>query len=196
MKALLKKEKIFVSKAFSASIWASEKVGHASVANSTQVIFWSDQTSGTPIEDVQAAKTAVLLKTGFEPNVLTLGKQVWDALVNHPDILDRIKYSSNNSTPAIVSRQAMAALFEVEEIKVMKAIENTTAEPTAIGSDTNAFIGGKHALLSYRPSRAGMLNPSAGYTFAWTGLMGGAFGSQISSFPMVNLKSERIEIDL
>lgn len=95
--------------------------------------------------------------------------------------------------PALVMRQTLAALFELEEVLVMDAIENTAREGAA---GAYSFIGGKHALLVYAPPSPSLMVPSAGYTFSWSGLLGaGQMGSRIKRFRMEHLASDRIEVE-
>ncbi len=56
---------------------------------------------------------------------------------------------------------------------------------------------GKGALLTHVAPSPGLLTPSAGYTFSWTGVSGG-IGSTIgvSSFRMESLKAERVEAEM
>jgi hypothetical protein len=102
------------------------------------------------------------------PNRLTLGAQVYDTLLDHPDIIDRIKYGQANvGQPAIVNRTTLAALFEVDSVLVAEAIQNTAAENATAGAaadESTASIVGNHALLSYAPPAPSVLLPSAGYT--------------------------------
>jgi hypothetical protein len=53
------------------------------------------------------------------------------------------------------------------------------------------------AALFYRPKNAGLMTPSAGYVFNWTGLIGttGGAGVRIKTFRMEHLASDRVEID-
>jgi hypothetical protein len=77
----------------------------------------------------------------------------------------------------------------------MKAIETTSK--LGASTRTSAFIGGKHALLAYVPPAPGIMTPSAGYTFAWTGYLGaGPDGQRIKRFRMENLAADRIEIEM
>jgi hypothetical protein len=192
MKALIRREKIFVNNFFQGGLWTNDWDGVAAAPSGNQVLQWNDANSN-PIENVRAAKTTILESTGFEPNKLVLGRKVYDALVDHPDIVDRIKYGQTAGDAAMANRQTLAKLFEVESIEVMNAIENTAQEGrTAVHS----FIGGKKALLCYAAPTPGLMQPSAGYTFSWTGYMGaGAEGNRIRSFRMENLKSDRVEIE-
>ena len=160
-------------------------------AANNQVVFWDDASS-TPIEDVRLLKRSVLESTGFMPNQLTLGRAVFDVLLDHPDIVGRLD-RGQTSGPAQATRDSLAALFEVEGVNVMDAIENTAQEGATA---SHSFIGGKHALLSYAPAAPGIMTPSAGYTFSWTGLLGStAAGMRVKRFRMEHLESDRIEID-
>lgn len=192
-KALIKREKLWVAAYFAGGIWTFDYDGVASAPTTAQVLQWNDANS-TPIEDVAAAMDLVLQETGMLPNKLILGRQVWTALKNHPDIIDRVKYGQTAPGTAKMSLQALADLFEVEEIVVMQAIENTAKEGA---TNVHAFIGGKKALLVYAAPQPGLQVPTAGYTFSWTGLLGaGAMGGRVSKFRMEQLKSDRIEIEM
>jgi hypothetical protein len=196
-KLLIKQEVNWASTYFAGGVWTNDINGVASSAGSGEVIQWSDATNGDPIGDIRAAKTAVLLATGFEPNKLIIGQQVLDALVDHPDIVDRVKYSGGvgNQNPSKVNEQTLAQLFDLDEVMVMKAIQNTAGEALA---EVSAFIGGKKALLVYAPPASGIEIPSAGYTFSWTGYLnaGNEFGIATSTFRLANLKSDRVESEI
>jgi hypothetical protein len=194
LKGLIRKEKAFVANWFTSSVWTNDWSGAASSPGATQILQWN-QSASTPIEDVRKFKRTILQSTGFLPNVLTLGRPVYDVLCDHPEFIDRIKYGQTAAAgPARTTRQIMAALFELDDILVMDAIENTAAEGQ---TNSHAFIGGKHLLLAYRPAAPGLMTPAAGYTFSWTGYMGaGPQGQRISQFYLPQFKSDRVEIEL
>ncbi len=155
------------------------------------VVFWSSAAS-TPIEDVRQGKRFVLESTGFMPNTLTLGRAVFDVLLDHPDIVGRLD-RGQTSGPAIVMRDSLAALFEVDRVLVMDAVENTAAKGA---TNAHAFIGGSHALLSYSPPSPGIMTPAAGYTFAWTARAGStANGTRVKRFRIDMIEADRVEID-
>jgi len=192
LKALIRREKAWASDFFTTGVWTYGRVGvsGAPVAG-TSVQLWNEAAS-TPIEDIRLGIRTVHESTGFRPNVLTLGRQVYDTLLDHPDLVGRVDRGQTTG-PALVMRQTLAALFEVEEVLVMDSIVNSAAEGAA---NVHAFIGGKNALLSYRPASPGLMTPSAGYTFTWQGLLGGGvLGSRISRFRMETLKADRLEIE-
>lgn len=191
-KGLLRREKAFSSN-YMGAVWTSNFSGVAS-GNSwaaTTVLQWNDANS-TPVEDIRKASTIVLERTGFQPNTLVIGKPVYDSLADHPDIVDRIKYGQTPGSPAVVTKLALAALFDVERVEVMSAIENTANEGVTA---THSFIGGKKALLVYSAPNPGLMTPSGGYTFVWSGLFGGPQGQRIRSFRMEALSALRVEID-
>lgn len=193
LKALIKREKLWVSKYFAGAIWTNDYDGVAAAPGANQVLQWNDANS-TPIEDVTAMQTRILQSTGMIPNKLVIGRLVWDALKNHPDLIDRVKYGQTAPGVAKMSLSAVAELFSVEEILVMNSIENTAKEGQ---TNTHAFIGGKKALLVYAPSTPGLQVPTGGYTFSWTGLLGSsAMGGRISKFRADLLKSDRVEIEM
>lgn len=192
-KALIKREKLFVSKFFGTGLWGTDYTGVSSGASGTDILQWNDANS-TPIESIRAAKRSIAESTGFEPNKLVLGRAVYDALLDHPDIIDRLKYGQTAGGVANTSTSDLAALFKVGEILVMNAVENTGKEGQA---NSHSFIGGKNALLCYAADTPGLMTPTAGYTFSWTGLLGaGAEGNRIKSFRMENIGADRVEIDM
>ena len=191
-KLLIRREKDWASSYFTSGVWGTDVTG---VADSTagpgtdEVVQWSDQTSGDPIGNVRSAKTDLMESTGFMPNTMVMSQRVLDALVDHPDIVDRIKYSGGvgPSNPAITTEQALGQLFGIPRILVMRGIENTAAE-----GDTNvhSFIGGKNALLCYAAPTPGVMTPSAGYTFSWQGYL-----NQTNTFGMATKRRYRDEIE-
>lgn len=190
---LIRQEKEWVDTFFTTGVWTTDMTGVSGAPATGQVKQWNDATSD-PIADVKLGKTTVLQSTGYEPNKLTIGQFVWDSLSVHPDILDRMKYMGSPGKPATVTREAVAAIFELDEIVVSKAIVNTAAEGA---TNAHSFIAGKKALLTYSPPEPGLMTPSAGYNFVWTGLYGGsALGTSIKTFRMDSLESERYEINM
>ncbi|RVC47585.1 hypothetical protein EN781_00160 [Mesorhizobium sp. M4A.F.Ca.ET.090.04.2.1] len=198
---LISREVTWAASYFTTSVWTGidgtngDITGVASSPSTNQVLQWNDAASN-PISDVKAQSDNIHLLNGLRPNKLVLGRQVWTQLSEHPDLIDRIKYTSGNNNPAIVSRQAAAALFELDEISIMDGIQATSAEnPTFETSMTTAFIAGKKALLVYAAPQPSILQPSGGYTFSWTGYLPGQgnMGQVISSFRMQHLKADRVE---
>jgi len=149
-----------------------------------------DYANSDPINDIEAAKEKILSTTGLEANTLVLGYGVFRQLRHHPDIIDRFKYTTSQNITADI----LARLFEVDRVLVAKAVKATNKEGATGAYD---FAYGKSALLCHVASNPGLLTPSAGYQFSWTGVSGG-LGSTIgtSQFRMEHLKSDRVEAEI
>jgi hypothetical protein len=179
---LIDREEKFASTFFAAGVWTGQ---------STPANLWSDYTNSTPITDVTTARRAMQLTSGgYKPNTMVVGKEVRDILINHPDILARLNGGATVSNTALVTNAKLAEIFEVESFFVMEAVKNSGAEGLA---ESNAFIGGKHALLTHTPSSAGLMTPAAGLTFAWNSISGvNNLGVSIESFSDDALKRMQV----
>jgi hypothetical protein len=186
-KALIKYETLFASNYFTTGIWTGSSTGTDLVAGSDYTA-WDDVTS-TPLEDIDNQKEAIEGATGFLPNKLCISRKVWHALRNHPDIVDRIKYTSSEP----VALGIVARLMELDEIVIGAGVKNTAAKGL---TGSYSYIFGAHALLAFVPPAASLMTPSAGYTFRWTGLRGSNDGMTVSTFRMDNIKSDRQEIEM
>lgn len=175
---LMKMETQFMATYFGTSVWADDY---------TPTNLWDDYTASDPINDIETAKQEILSNTGYEGNTLLLGYAVFKALKNHPDIVDRVKYTSSQT----VTSDMLARMFEVDRVVVAKSVKATNNEG---GTEAYAFNAGKHALLVHSAKTPGLLQPSGGYVFSWTGVSQG-LGSTIgtSRFRMDSLKADRIE---
>lgn len=186
-KMLIRREMEWASKFFKAGIWGREIAG-AEAAGDNAAVFWNLPTSN-PIGDVTNAGVQMASETSYKPNTLVLSPFAFNALKNHEDILDRIKYTQKG----IVTADLLATLFEVDKVHVAWSVVNTARKGE---TDNVGFIMGKHALLCYSAPAPALKKPSAGYIFAWSGLEGsGAYGNRIVRLPMdmLGLGTERIE---
>jgi hypothetical protein len=187
-KLLLRREIAWAATYFVAGVWSTEYDGVAAAPAAGQFLQWNDASS-TPIENVTEAATAIQETTGKRPNKLVIGQRVFDALKNHPDILDRIKYTQKG----VVSVDLLAMLFEVDTVLIAGAVKNTAKK----GQDASmGFVFGKSALLCYTVARPSLKTATAGYIFAWKGLMGAnAYGGRIMRIPtpLLGEGAERIE---
>jgi hypothetical protein len=172
---LLKREKQFVAAFIGASAWST---------TSTPSTTWDD-VSSIPIENVRAQANVIAEKTGKVPNTLIVGAEVHKRLMDHPDIVDRIKYGAAPGSPAIVTAQALASLFEVERYLVHRATENTAAEQ-ATGTYDWMGNSGKNALLCYSAPNPGWRVATAAVMFEWMPL-------SFDRFRMQQNKADRIE---
>jgi hypothetical protein len=195
-KLLIRREKAFVTNYMAGSIWTGgDYTGVASAPGANQTIQWDQYNTSDPIGDVRRALTTVQQLTGFRPNTLSMGQQVWDALVDHPDVIDRVKAGQTPGKPAMGTKDALKMIWEIDNIYVAGSIINTAAEGA---TNSHSFIVGKVAWVGYVPPKPGLMTPSAGYTFTWTGFRGAAagMGTRIKKFRMEHLESDRIEAQM
>lgn len=138
---------------------AANVFGTGWASSATPSTTW-DSDASDPIGDVETGKEAVVKAIGREPNVMVVGREVWSDIKDHPDLLDRIKYTSTGRmTPQLASD-----LFGIEKFLVGNGIKNTGEQGA---TDSFDFIWGKHAWLGYVAPRPGLMQPSAGYLFTW-----------------------------
>jgi len=189
-KLLIRREALFISKFFGTGLWTNEVTGVASGPSGAQFLRWDVSTSD-PVNDVRLGTEVVQGKTGYRPNKMLIQRQVWNRLLENDSILARISGGSTVGQPAIVQRQLIAALFELDAIYILDAVVNSANEGA---TESTAFMAGKHALLYYAPDSVSVEEPTAGVTFSWTGFMGATpNGMRIKRFRMENIESDRIE---
>jgi hypothetical protein len=176
---LIRQEVQWAADAFTTSIWGTD---------ATPSPLW-DAASSTPIADVETAKNTVLTNTGYVPNTVILSYKAFSALVDNADIVDRIKYTSQDS----VTEELLARVFNVDRVLVMASVYNSAQEGATA---SYSQVGDKDVLVCYTPSAPGLMVPSAGYTMNWSGVSAGlGTSSAISRYRMDTLRADRIEIE-
>lgn len=176
------RERDWASNFFSTGIWTGSTGGDI-----TPSTLWDDPNS-TPIENLEEQLTSVEEKTGYRPNTAVLGKKVWTSLKNHPQFLERIKYSEKG----IIGLDLLAEVLELERVLVASAVQNTAAEGAT--PVMGRVLSSTSALVCYAAPQPGLMVPSAGYTFSWTGHTGaGPSGQRIKRFRDEPKSSDIIE---
>lgn len=156
----IRKERSFSTDFMKTSVWGTDD---------TTATDWDD-TSSDPVNDVLTARRTISNNTGFDGNSMVLGYIVHQALVNHPDLIDRVKYVQQATMATVES--AIAAAFGVANYIVGKASYNSANEGQTFSA---AAIIDDDCLVCHIAPTPGIMTASAGYTFAWDG--GGGAGS-------------------
>ena len=165
-KILLKIEREVASLLFTSSNWANS----TTLSGTSQ---WSDYSNSDPFGNLRTAIETVHKSAGVKPNTIVMGQEVWNKLADHPDLLDRVKYSERG----IVGPELLAAALGVDRVLIGEAVYNTAAE----GATTSmSFIWGKHCWVGYVPPAPGIRVPAAGYTFWWKAY--GVAGVKVTSW--------------
>lgn len=179
---MLKRDIDFATAYFQAGVWGSEGAPAGGL--------W-DTGPSDPIVDVTTQKRIIKNRTGKKANVFLVSGAVHDSLVNNSAIIDRISGGATTGTPALITKKDLARVFEVDKYLVAEGVQNTANEgQTFVGAE----IFGKDALLVHAATNPGLLIPSGGYIFNWSGLLGSQrSGMRIANFRMDELKSDRVE---
>lgn len=113
-----------------------------------------------PIADLRAGKVAVHAKIFMEPNTLIVPYQVMAALEDHPDFLERIKYSER----AIFSPELLGAVLGFSNV-IVPGVGLNSGNPGA--TPTLGYLWGKDVVMAWVPPRPGLKIPAFGYEFTW-----------------------------
>lgn len=175
-KLAIRRERRWMSKFFTTGIWGTD------ITPST---LWS-AASSDPQKDVETGKMAIQAVTGFKPNTLVLGARVLSGLRTNQAIRDQFKYTSADSIDVAM----LAGYFNIDRVLVAEAVYTSGNEG---GTQTTDFMAGKHALLCYSAPSPSLMQPTAGYIFAWSGFTGSVDGMRTKRFRMENIASDRIE---
>lgn len=120
---------------------------------------FNDYDSATdPIEIIRDAMSSVRSHIAHYPNVMVMGDSTYRALLDHPKIIERIKYNGLGK----VTTAILAQILDLEQVHVGNAVECDT-------DGINYDIWQDNIILAYvdnnQSNRRSEFNPSFGYTF-------------------------------
>jgi len=151
---------------FKTGKWNIELASTTGSTNYAGSVFkiWSDNASN-PLADIRHGIQTITKYGRRKPNKLVLGADAYNALVDHPDFIERVKYSGAVGSPAVVNTNVLAAIFGLEEVMVSE----TTYNDAGVGDTDNMTyaLTPDAALLLYAPNSAVLDTPSAGMTYMW-----------------------------
>lgn len=153
-KSLLRKEIQWAGDFIKTGVWGTDDNGATAK--------WNNYTTSDPVTDVLKARRTISNNTGMDGNTMVLGYFVHQSLINHPDIIDRVKYTQQAT--AATMEGAMASLFGLQNYFVGKASYTNTNESAAF---SGSGIIGSHALVTYVAGGPGLFTASCGYSFFW-----------------------------
>lgn len=159
--SMLRKEVSFATDFMVTGVWGT--------TDNNSATDWDDFTSGDPVANILTASRTISNNTGQMPNTLVCGMIVEEALLNHPDLIDRTKYTQAATQQAL--NAALSAVLGLN-VTVARATYSNTNESAAFAATA---IVDDDALVCYVNPSAGMFDVTAGKTFAWQG--GGGTGT-------------------
>lgn len=191
-KMLICRERKAAAAFFATGVWATDITGVAAAPGAGQTLRWS-RAGSTPFDDVENAANTVELATGRRPNRGIIGADVWKTWKNHPDFVDRIKYTAIGQVGEGLVGTLLGAEGQPMEIYVGRAVYNTAAKGQAA---SNARIwNAKRALFVYANPKPSRRRATAGAIFTWNGYYGAGSGSRMKRMEMPLRDSVRIEGD-
>jgi hypothetical protein len=197
-KLLIRRDRFFMGAYLVNSVWAADYTGTAGGTPGTATpAYWNDDANGDPFTDIANVQTLTLQNTGFESNTFLMSFPVYQGLRKHPLVVDRIKYTTRADASKITP-ELLAAAFDVERAVVSKAVYNSAAETTTTtgSAGTYNFVANKDALVCHAAPSPGLMIPTAGYIFAWSGLTGlNSIGVRIAQIPMPWLGLETVRTE-
>lgn len=130
----------------------------------TATTQWDVYATSDPIADIRSAKRAIHAKVFFEPNVAVIPYQVMSFLMDHPKIIDRIKYTDR----AILTEELVASVLGLSNVIVPGVPYGTSAGTANNFNMSVSYLWGDNVLLAYVPARAGIKTPAFMYEFVWS----------------------------
>lgn len=123
----------------------------------------SNYSTSDPISDVRVGIRAIHSKIFTPPTVAVIPWLVMSNLEDHPDFIDRIKYSERG----IITQEIIAAFFGIPKIIVPGVGYSTAATGVPVTGANVTYLWGKDVILAYVPGRPGIKQMGTGYEFVW-----------------------------
>ncbi len=121
---------------------------------------WNDYVNSDPIKNVKDARNQIRRAIFRAPNLAIIPWEVMSVLEDHPDFIERIKYSQRG----VVTEELIATLFNIPRI-IVPAVAYNSANPGQAENIT--FMWGKDVFIGWVPTNPGRRTPGFGYEFVW-----------------------------
>lgn len=164
---------LFAKNFFKSGVWANEWTGSATADSAQKKFLRFDDANCDPVEFFDQRITDIKKVGRRKPNKLALGVDTFNALKMNPFIMERIKYTGNSVTPAVVNENTLAQLFGLDKVVVLDSTYN--AAGLGKEEDMQFICDSKGALLCYTTANPQIDEPSAGYIFSWDMLGNGNY---------------------
>jgi hypothetical protein len=129
---------------------------------------------------------AKIVQSGFGANLMVLPDPVFRVLRQHPQIVDRFKYTSSDK----LDESQLAAFFGIAKVIVASAVKRSNAA-------VNSFVWGKDVVIAYVEPSPSRQDGSAFKTFVWESAPGtvGGYGVIRQDHPIATAKAEIVGVD-
>ena len=176
---LIRKDLEFATNYFQTGVWGTDF---------TPATKW-DVAGSNPFRDLRDQMLEISRVTGFKPSLAVFGPGAWNSMEDNANVISRIKTTSDS----FIGEDLVKAALGLDKVVVARSVRNSANEGTPAQID---FMHSDGVLLLYVSPTPGLLQPSAGYTFSWTGLSGASeMGLRVKRFRQEHLSSDRVEIE-
>ena len=155
-------------------LWLEKEKSLADTLSSTSVLTqnvtltstdqYSDFLNSDPLSDFGTARSTIRSGCGLPPTHAIMDWAVWNKLRFHPQMLDYLGYKQ--ARPGGLSEDEMATALGVENIKIGKAVYNSSVEGQA---DVLSAVWGKNIIFAVLPAKAIAYQTSLGYIVGFEG---------------------------
>lgn len=164
---------VFAEKFFRPGVWSNEWTGGTAYNSTAKTFIKFTDDNCDPVKLFDDLCTEIEQNTGRRPNRLGLGKATFNALKNHPGVVERVKYGGATANPATVNERVLAELFGIEKVVVLSSIYNKAG--LGAEADMDFICAPDAAILAYATNTPTIDEPSAGYIFTWDMLGDGQY---------------------
>lgn len=131
-------------------------------SGSNPSVQWTSDTSD-PWGDIDTCVNAVVSTIGRAPNVAVMSWDVWRNLRQHPDFLDRIKYTRAGGR---IEVSDLSGWFGFDKVLIGAALKDTAVEGR---TSSISYVWGDDFWCGYVPTAPSLEVPAAGYVLTWGG---------------------------
>ena len=130
---------------------------------------WDAFATSDLLGNCDTAREAIRQSTGRRPNVCIMPTRTWLKVQRHPDVIRHVFPSGVGG--GVAAPQQFGNLIGVERVLIPEAIQHTGAETAGAGDTGLAMtdVWSTNVTLLYVTPTAGLMVPTYGYSFRWTG---------------------------
>jgi hypothetical protein len=148
---------------------------------------WWTLPDSDPLAHIAEARRAVFGSAQRRPNTAILPFAVFDALRNHPKVVERIKYT----TAGVVSAELLAQVIDVDRVLVPRSFKNVAQRgrnPLCVP------VWGNSAWLLHVAPRPALKQVTAAITFVWAAVGGSLQGWLVERWREDRRKADMIRV--
>lgn len=153
-------EKLLVEKEYDISTFLNSSSNLTKYTTLTSATRWSTPSTSDPITNMRTGRRSVKTYSGKRANILVIAENSYEYLLEHPDIIDRIKYSRVATQQEIANR--IAQIFGLDKSLIGEAQYNSGGEGA---SESLTDIWSHFAVVAYIAAKPKKKSRTLGHTY-------------------------------